>query len=206
MSFRFIEDHRDTYPVRLMCAVIEVSPAGYYAWRDRPPGERTKSNAALLTAIRQAHRDSCGRYGSPRVHAVLRRQGRGISRGRIERMMRRHPRHHGSAAPGSYNRQPSRPADRTEPDRARLHGPSPEPGLACRYPLHSDRRGLAVSGRRHGSVQPKDRRLRHAGSYAGRTHLRSPDNGDPEQRPQAGLIHHSDRGVQYASCHYRTAL
>jgi putative transposase len=36
MSFRFIEDHRDTYPVRLMCAVLEVSPAGYYAWRERP--------------------------------------------------------------------------------------------------------------------------------------------------------------------------
>ena len=77
MSFRFIEDHRDTYPVRLMCAVLEVSPAGYYAWRDRPVSERTKSNATLLAAIRQAHRDSSGRYGSPRVHAVLRTQGRG---------------------------------------------------------------------------------------------------------------------------------
>jgi hypothetical protein len=69
MSFRFIEDHRNTYPVRLMCAVLEVSPAGYYAWRDRPVSERTKSNATLLAAIRQAHRDSSGRYGSPRVHA-----------------------------------------------------------------------------------------------------------------------------------------
>ena len=65
MSFRFIEDHRDTYPVRLMCGVLEVSPAGYYAWRDRPVSERTKSNAALLAAIRQAHHDSSGRYGSP---------------------------------------------------------------------------------------------------------------------------------------------
>jgi hypothetical protein len=36
MSFRFIEDYRDTYLVRLMCAVLEVSPAGYYAWRERP--------------------------------------------------------------------------------------------------------------------------------------------------------------------------
>lgn len=90
MSFRFIEDHRDTYPVRLMCAVLEVSPAGYYAWRGRPVSERTKSNAALLAAIRQVHQDSSGRYGSPRVHAVLRRQDRGASRGRIERLMHRH--------------------------------------------------------------------------------------------------------------------
>ena len=89
MSFRFIEDHRDSYPVRLMCAVLEVSPAGYYAWRERPVSERTKSSAALLAAIRQVHQDSCGRYGSPRVHAALHRQGRGASRGRIERLMHR---------------------------------------------------------------------------------------------------------------------
>ncbi|MEY9460341.1 MULTISPECIES: reverse transcriptase domain-containing protein [Bradyrhizobium] len=55
MSFRFIEDHRDADPVRLICAVLEVSPAGYYAWRDRPVSERTKSNASLLAAIRQVH-------------------------------------------------------------------------------------------------------------------------------------------------------
>jgi putative transposase len=65
MSFRFIEDHRKAYPVRLMCTVLEVSPAGYYAWRERPISERTKSRAALLAAIRQVHQDSCGRYGSP---------------------------------------------------------------------------------------------------------------------------------------------
>jgi putative transposase len=73
-----------------MCAVLEVSPAGYYAWRERPVSERTKSNATLLAAIRQVHRDSSGRYGSPRVHAVLPTQGRGTCRGRIERLMRRH--------------------------------------------------------------------------------------------------------------------
>lgn len=85
MSFRFIEDHRDSYSVRLMCAVLEVSPAGYYAWRERPVSERTKSSAALLAAIHQVHQDSYGRYGSPRVHAALHRQGRSASRGRIER-------------------------------------------------------------------------------------------------------------------------
>src|SRR5437588_2935020 len=90
MSFRFIEDHRDTYPVRLICAVLEVSPAGYYVWRERPVSVRATANSVLLAEIRQVHHDSGQRYGSPRVHAVLRKQGRGASRGRIERLMRRH--------------------------------------------------------------------------------------------------------------------
>ena len=55
MSFSFIEDHRDTYPVRLMCTVLEVSAAGYYAWRDYPVSERSKSHAALLAEIRPIH-------------------------------------------------------------------------------------------------------------------------------------------------------
>ena len=88
MSFRFIEDHRDTYPVRLMCAVLEVSPAGYYAWRERPVSARAASNSTLLAEIRQVHHDSGQRYGSPRVHVEL--SDRGVSRGRIERLMWRH--------------------------------------------------------------------------------------------------------------------
>ncbi len=84
MSFRFIEDHRDAYPVRLMCAVLGVSAAGYYAWRERPASARATTNTALLASIRQVHQDSGGRYGSPRIHAAMRAQGRGVSRGRIE--------------------------------------------------------------------------------------------------------------------------
>jgi transposase InsO family protein len=89
MSFRFTEDHRDIYPVRLMCAVLEVSPAGYYTWRERPVSARAASNSTLLAEIRQVHHDSRQRYGSPQVHAALRTQGR-ASRGRIERLMRRY--------------------------------------------------------------------------------------------------------------------
>ncbi|MBP1293673.1 MULTISPECIES: hypothetical protein [Bradyrhizobium] len=65
MSFRFIEDHRDAFPVRLMCAVLEVSPAGYYAWRDRPVSERTKSNATLLAAIQQVHQAAAAATAVP---------------------------------------------------------------------------------------------------------------------------------------------
>ena len=40
MRFCFIEDHRNAYPVRTLCAVLEVSPSGYYAWQDRPESAR----------------------------------------------------------------------------------------------------------------------------------------------------------------------
>ena len=88
MRFRFIEDRRVDYPVRVMCAVLGVSPAGYYAWRSRPSSQRSIVNRDLLSEVRRVHRDNRGRYGSPRIHAELR--DRGVSRGRIERLMRRH--------------------------------------------------------------------------------------------------------------------
>ena len=90
MRFRFIEDCRADYPVTIMCDVLGVSPAGYYAWRARPESPRAAANRKLLDDIKQVHRDTNGRYGSPRVHAELRAQGHGTSRGRIERLMRRH--------------------------------------------------------------------------------------------------------------------
>ncbi|MGX1350442.1 hypothetical protein AB7M49_004018 [Bradyrhizobium elkanii] len=61
MSFRFIEDHRDAYPVRLMCAVLGGRAAGYYAWCERPATACATTNAARLAAIRQVHQDSGGR-------------------------------------------------------------------------------------------------------------------------------------------------
>jgi putative transposase len=90
MRFRFIEDRRADYPVTILCDVLAVSPAGYYAWRSRPESRRSAANRELVDDIKQVHRDTRGRYGSPRIHAELKAQGRGVSRGRVERLMRRH--------------------------------------------------------------------------------------------------------------------
>jgi transposase InsO family protein len=90
MRFRFIEDHRDVFDVRVMCAVLEVSASGYYAWRERPESRRDVANRELLAEVRRVHSDSRRRYGSPRVHAALRREGRRVGRNRIARLMRRH--------------------------------------------------------------------------------------------------------------------
>ena len=89
MRFRFIEDRRADYPVTILCDVLSVSPAGYYAWRARPESRRAADNRQLVDDIKRVHGDTSGRYGSPRIYAELRAQGRGVSRGRIERLMRR---------------------------------------------------------------------------------------------------------------------
>lgn len=73
-----------------MCQVLRVSTSGYYEWRDRPPSAREQANERLLEAIRRVHTDSRGTYGSPRVHAALRREGRCVGRHRVARLMQRH--------------------------------------------------------------------------------------------------------------------
>src|SRR5271154_3541512 len=88
MKFGFVDEHRAVWPVRMMCAVLGLSASGYYAWRARPESRRAAANRALLDDIRLIHAESSGTYGSPRVHAVLRRRGRRIGRSRIERLMR----------------------------------------------------------------------------------------------------------------------
>src|SRR3546814_14940870 len=71
MTFNFIRDHAGTWPVRLMCRVLEVSASGYYAWRNRPESARSIANRRLLGAVRRLHAYHRGRYGSPRMHAAL---------------------------------------------------------------------------------------------------------------------------------------
>jgi hypothetical protein len=90
MRFRFIADHRTMWPVRVMCAVLQVSISGYYAWRRRPESQRVAANRTLLDEICQVHAASQGRYGSPRVHAALKARGHRTGRGRVERLMRVH--------------------------------------------------------------------------------------------------------------------
>ncbi len=90
MRFCFIEQHARTWPVRLMCRVLEISPSGYYAWRSRRESRRGAANRDLLADVRRLHAHHHGRYGSRRMHAALRAEGRTTSRGRVERLMRRH--------------------------------------------------------------------------------------------------------------------
>lgn len=84
-----IAQHRAEYPLRLMCRVLAVSPAGFYAWQRREPSARQQDDTLLGVQIAAFHRRSRRRYGSPRIHHDLREEaGRRVSRKRVARVMR----------------------------------------------------------------------------------------------------------------------
>ena len=71
MTFAFLDDHQGQWPIRVLCDTLEVSTAGFYSWRERPPSFAEQRRDALLVLIRTVHCDVKGRYGSPRIHAEL---------------------------------------------------------------------------------------------------------------------------------------
>lgn len=208
MRFRIVEDCRNDYPVRVLCDALGVSSSGYYAWRMRPESPRHTANQQLLDDIRRLHADHRERYGAPRIHAALRAQGRTVSRGRVERLMRRHglraqrPRAFRVCTTDSNHALPIAPnlLDRdfasTAPNQVWLtditYVPTDEGWLYLAVVL--------------------DLFSRKAVGWAMRDHMRTElplaalTMAVQRQKPGAGLLHHSDRGSQYASDDYRKAL
>lgn len=85
-----IEQHRAEYSVQQMCAVLQVSSSGFYAWCKRPKSQREQANEVLIAEIRAFHQRSRETYGSPRIHADLRETGFVVNRKRVARLMHLH--------------------------------------------------------------------------------------------------------------------
>jgi len=204
MKFRLIEDHQGVWPVRIMCDALSVSSSGFYAWRSRPQSPRKIANCALLANIRRIHAQHRERYGAPRIHAELRAAGHAVSRKRVERVMRQHgiraraPRRYRVCTTDSKHALPVAEnlldqnfvADR--PDQVWLaditYIPTAEGWLYLAVML--------------------DLFTRKVVGWAMRDHLRAEltiaalTMAIQRRRPRAGLIHHSDRGSQYAAGDY----
>jgi len=207
VKFVFIEAEKAHYPVRVMCRTLEVSPSGYYAWRDRPPSAHEREDERLGVLVQEAHARSRETYGSPRVHAELAAQGVRVSRKRVVRLMRRQglrgkgrrrfvvttdSRHGQPVATNLLNRDFSAtgPNQRWVGDVTNLRTPSGPLFLAVILDLFSRYVvGWAVS-------PVNDRHLAQ----------RALDQAVQRRNPPPGLVHHTDQGSPYASEDYQAAL
>ena len=208
MRFRLIEDQRDVWPVRVMCDALGVSPSSYYAWRSRPESPRKIANRELLVDIRRVHTDHRGRYGAPRIHAELRAEGRTVSRKRVERIMRRHgirarvPRRYRVCTTDSKH---SLPVAANLLDRNFVAEKPNQVWLAdiTYIPTGEGWLYLAVI---------LDLFTRKVVGWAMREHMRAEltmaalTMAIQRRRPGPGLVHHSDRGSQYAAGDYCNIL
>ena len=90
MKYRAIAEHVRRFPVRLMCRSLKVSPAGYYAWTQRPESARSQANRKLIEEIHAVHARSRHTYGSPRITRDLQESGQPVGEHRVARLMQAH--------------------------------------------------------------------------------------------------------------------
>lgn len=86
-TYRFIDAEKASWSVRLLCRVLGVARAAYYAWCAADPCPRVVRDAVLVVHIKAIHRRSRGTYGSPRVHVELQADGFTGGRKRVARLM-----------------------------------------------------------------------------------------------------------------------
>ncbi len=208
MKFGFVDEHRRLWPIRVMCAALGLSVSGYYAWRARAESRRAAANRALLEDIRRIHAESSGTYGSPWVHAALRRRGHRIGRSRIERLMRHAGLRGLAALPRRTRTTDSRHSYPIAPNRLGRNFLARRPGQIWLADLTYIPTGegwlylAAVLDLHTRKIVGWSMRERLYTEIA----LEALNMAIERQRPAPGLIHHSDRGIQYAAEAYRQAL
>lgn len=208
-AYRFVERMKGSFHLRTLCRVLGVSPSGYRAWTSRQPSSRAIIDVALLTEIREIHSASRGTYGAPRVHATLRAQGRRVGRKRVARLMR------DDGLVGVHRRRRVVPIPRppakaavTAPDLVQRRFSMAAPDQLWVADITSIPTG---EGFLHlaAVIDACSRRLvgwgvaDHLGTGLV---LAAVDVAIAARAPGPGLIHHSDRGSQYASVALGTRL
>lgn len=208
MRFAAIDSLRARFPVSLLCEVLEVSPSGYHEWRSREPSQRQLANERLVSEIRVLHAESFGAYGSPRIHAALRREGRSIGRERVRRLMREHQ------IVGRHRRR-KRPRTTDSNHKLAVAPNLLAQNFCCEKPdtvwladisyLPSDEGFLYFAGMKDLCTK-KIVGWSMSETIDAKLAVDALVMANARQKPSAGLIVHSDRGSQYASADFRDKL
>ena len=207
MRYRFIQEHRHEFRVWLMCRVLDVSRSGFYLWLKRPVSSRSAENDRLLFDIRVIHEASRGAYGSPRIHAQLRAISKFHGRNRIARLMREHQiqgkrkRKFRVTTDSNHNF----PVSKNILDR-KFTVETPDKAWVTDITYVPTREGwlylaaiMDLYSRRIVGWAMDSRICRH---LVERAFFMAYLN----RSPSPGLMHHSDRGSQYASGDYQKLL
>lgn len=206
MRFAFILEEK-AWSKAAMCRVLQVSTAGFYAWQRRPPSEHAKEDDQLKVLIGASFDESYKTYGSPRIHKDLIEAGKKVGRNRVIRLMqagkivarvkRRYrsttmSEHEQPLAPNILNRkfEADAPNQRWVGDTTELLTASGKFFLAAIIDLYA----RLVVGWAVSAVND-----RHLAMAALREAIK-------RRCPDAGLLHHTDRGSTYASEDYRNVL
>ena len=212
MKYAYIARQDGAHSVRLMCRGLGVSPAGYYAWQTRRPSARATADAALRRKVERAHARSGGTYGVPRVRRALRAAGVCVGKARVARLMREaglvgrvRRRFRGTTTQSGHGYP-------VAPNRlARQFAPAAEVGALDRVWV-SD---LTYVPTREGwlylatVLDLASRRVvgwAMGETLASELALGALDMALRTRRPAPGLVHHSDRGIQYACPDYQARL
>lgn len=209
MTYEAIRQSSEEFPVARQCAVLGVSESGYYAWRNRLPGQREQENTALKETIYTLWNASGRIYGAPRIHHALQHdEGMCIGHNRVARLMREM---------GITGKMPRRKRPRTTQSDP-THMPAPnilarnfvasrchEVWLTDITYIDTDEGDLYLAG-------VMDLFSRQIVGMAVANHLRTElvetalDMALQQHQPDGKVIHHSDRGCQYTSQIYQNRL
>ena len=207
MKYHFVEENRERFSVNRLCRMVGIARSAYYAWKKRPPSSRAKANQRLLEHIRRIHKLSRKTYGSPRVYYALKKNGIVCSQKRVARLMR-HDNLKGQrryrkvrTTDSSYalpvvenvlNREFSaeKPDQKWVADITYIPTDEGWLYLAGVLDLYSRKIvGWAMSNLIDTDLVEKALRMAYY-----------------QRQPSKGLLHHSDRGSQYASYQIRELL
>jgi putative transposase len=217
MRFAFIDEHKQRWPVQVMCQVLAVSCSGYYAWCKRGVSSQAQRRADLAQKIKPIFVNSHGTYGSPRVHRELLDSGEQVDRKTVAKVMKQarffaapprrfvpattDSKHDLPVAPNRLNHdfEASAPNTKWCADITYVRTDEGWLFLACIIDCFSRMIvGWSMSAHLGGSLVNAAMRMA--------LERRKPSAAGAGAAGLAGLVHHSDRGCQYAARIYQALL
>jgi transposase InsO family protein len=208
VKFAFIRDHLTEYPVTAACKALCVSRTGYYAWRERPPSDRALRQEELLLKIQTVYADNRRVYGSPRIWEALLAAGESVCVNTVAKLMKRRKiraKIKKKFVPTTTDSAHDQPVAKNRLQRCFTAALPNQKWAADITYIPTDEGWLYLAG-------VMDLCSRKIVGWSMADHMEASLVTDAltmaiaRRSPAAGLLHHSDRGSQYASDDYQQAL